>query len=41
MDLPSSIPAEAWPAEEEEFVVIGLVEFSMEAIDELRALIPC
>ena len=37
----SSILAKAWPAEEEEFVVIGLVEFSVEAIDELRAPIPC
>ena len=37
----SSILAKAWPVEEEEFVMIGLVEFSVEAIDELRALIPC
>ena len=33
MDLRTNL-AEAWPVEEE-FVVIGLLEFSVEAIDEL------
>ena len=33
MDLRANL-AEAWPIEEE-FVVIGLLEFSVEAIDEL------
>ena len=33
MDLRTNL-AEAWPIEEE-FVVIGLLEFSVEAIDEL------